>query len=189
MEITQDILKQILDYDPKTGKFTWKKRDASFFKTEHEFKRWNTRYCGREAGVISSDGYVESRIGGKNVSYHRLAWLYVYGELPDVIDHINGNRSDNRISNLRSVSKDENSKNRGIGRNNTSGFIGVSLTKDRKKWCAYIGTGMGREVLGYFDEIEVAIEARKIASKIRGFCKNHGTRYSHAKELIINSRV
>lgn len=189
MEITQEILKKILHYNPETGEFTWRHRGPEFFSSGLEFKRWNTRYCGKTAGTMSSSGYIESRIGGINVSYHRLAWLYVYGELPDVIDHINGNRSDNRISNLRSVSKDENSKNRGIGKNNTSGFIGVFWSKDRRKWCAYIGTGRGRKVLGYFDEIEVAIEARKRASKIRGFCKNHGTRYSHAKELIINSRV
>jgi len=161
--ITQSKLKEYVYYDPDTGEFTRLKDGAV-----------NTR-AGDKINSLSTHGYINSMINGKRYLMHRLAWLYVYGGFPiGDIDHINGDRKDNRISNLRVASALENSRNKKIPSNNTSGLMGVRWDKARSKWRVLIGV-KGFEVhLGRFTDKWDAMCARKSAERKYGFHENHG---------------
>lgn len=148
--LTQERVKELLDYYPATGVFVWKVNK-------------NRAKAGSTAGSPYSTGYVYIQIDGKKYKAHRLAWLYVYGCWPDKeIDHINRNRSDNRLGNLRDT--DKNSWNTGDYKNNTSGYQGVSWHKHAKKWLAQIKVYGKQKHLGLFDTIEAA-NAAYIAAK------------------------
>jgi len=126
---------------------------------------------GREAGTFCKHtGYRKVYFDRRVYYTHRLIWKLLYGEDPEEIDHINGNRSDNRITNLRSVCHYENMRNSKQYSGNTSGVTGVSWCKDRPKWRA----GIGGKVLGDFDRFEDAVAARKQAEKEYGYHPNHG---------------
>jgi hypothetical protein len=106
-EITLEELKQRLNYDPDTGIFTWKTAFSNRIKV------------GQEAGHMKNNGYRSVNFRGKNYLTHRLAWFYYYGKMPEKdLDHINRNRMDNRITNLREASHKENNYNR-IGKGYT----------------------------------------------------------------------
>lgn len=150
MELTQKELKRLLNYDPETGFFWWKVRPS------------NNIYVGDRAGhVQETKGYRNIHIKGKLYKAHRLAWLYCYGAFPEGnLDHINRDRDDNRISNLRVAPGSLNNYNSGISRNNTSGVKGVSYNKGAGKWEAGAGS-RPRIYLGIFSSKEDAIKARK----------------------------
>jgi hypothetical protein len=165
---TAVYIQERLDYDPETGVFLWRYCDDMP-------RRWNTRYAGTVAGVDVGNGYRRIGIGGKMHGAHRLAWLIVTGEWPDAeIDHINGDRSDNRIANLREVSCTENGRNKAMPKNNTSGVIGVGWDSGAGKWRAAIGVAGRNIFLGLFTDIASAIAARKAAEIAYGFHPNHG---------------
>lgn len=148
--LTAEEVRSLLDYDPVTGEFTWKWRNDYL-------PQWNARYAGRRAGSLTRDGYCSIRLGGHHHKAHRLAWLHFYGELPSAqIDHINGERSDNRIANLRLATQIQNSANAGIRRANKSGFKGVSWDRGRRKFRAQIRNGITNTHLGRFDTPEEA---------------------------------
>jgi hypothetical protein len=112
--ITQKQLKELLSYDSNTGVFTWIKKTS------------NRAPVGNVAGYLNHDGYVYIKINNKIYSAHRLAWLFTNKAYPEnMIDHINGNRSDNRICNLREATRVENAYNQKKQKNNTSGVKGV----------------------------------------------------------------
>lgn len=150
--ITQERLKELLDYDPGTGVFTWR------------IDRTGTAKAGSVAGSLDADGYPQIKVDNRLYKAHRLAWLYIYGELPPhQIDHINRVRTDNRICNLRTATNAENLQNQRKRRNNTSGVIGVSWRKGLSKWQARIMFN-GRCIhLGYYKTIEEAAAARAAA--------------------------
>lgn len=126
-------LRSLLDYDPETGEFSWKYR-------ENAHKSWNTRFAGKPAGYITVIGYVRLCIEGKRYPAHRLSYLWMTGkEPPDLIDHINGNKADNRWLNLRSATKSENNRNAKLRQDNTSGVPGISWHNKVKKWQIMIG--------------------------------------------------
>lgn len=163
-------LRQLLRYEPATGKFYW-------LQSEKKPPQWNGRWAGKEAFTCESNGYLWGRIDWRLYPAHRIAWAISYGEWPKgQIDHINGCRGDNRLANLREVDQSTNSMNAARPSHNTSGHIGVSFEKRRKRWEAHIGVpGTGRKKhLGYFDEIEEAVAARKAAERQFGYHKNHG---------------
>ena len=164
-----------LDYDPSTGIFVWKYRQGDFpGMTDRGRKMFNSRFAGTEAGSIKYDGYLSVRLAGKLHRAHRLAWLITHGDLPDVLDHINQDRSDNRIINIRLSTFAENSKNAGRQSGNTSGITGVCWFRKPKKWRARIHVN-GRNIhLGMFASIEDAKAARNAANIKYGFSPGHG---------------
>jgi hypothetical protein len=113
------------------------------------------------------NGYIRIGINNKLYVAHRLAWLYVHGEFPESeIDHINGDRADNRILNLRKATPAENSQNRARYCSNSSGFMGVYFNKRHKKYCARINHLGKKKHLGLYDTAELAFEAYKEAKRV-----------------------
>ncbi len=161
--ITQTELKRLFKYDQLTGDFT---RLVSVGYSK----------AGSVAGsFIKATGYHTIKIAGKSYQAHRLVWLYMVGKWPtNSIDHINGIKTDNRFSNLRDVSHQENHKNQRTHSNNTSGFTGVFWHKGANKWGAQIRVSGKGLYLGLFEELEDAITARKAANLKYGFHINHG---------------
>lgn len=148
MSITQDELKELLHYDPETGVFTWN------ITTRGKVIKGNV------AGYRGTWGYICITLRYKHYRAHRLAWLYVTGRLPKhQIDHINGDRLDNRLCNLREATNTENRQNVGKQENNISGFTGVSWDKRKSKWRATIQYNRKHIFLGYFTTPELAYEA------------------------------
>lgn len=143
--ITQEYLKSVLEYDPTTGVF-------KSIKT------------GKKLGYIDA-GYERIEIKRKAYYTHRLAWLYMYGEFPELdIDHINCNKLDNRICNLRVATCIENLRNTGKNKRNTSGAKNVYFHKPTLKWQVRVNVGGRSKHLGLYDDFEladlVATEAR-----------------------------
>ena len=152
--LTADRLKQMLSYDPETGVFTWLIRPSKAVK------------AGTIAGHVDKlIGYNTIGIKGKIYKAHRLAWLYVYGEWPTaLIDHINGQKADNRIANLRIVLADGNSQNvRKPNRRNKSGFMGVIFFQN--KWRATMSYKGKTKFLGDYatpeEAHQVYLEAKR----------------------------
>lgn len=161
--ITHNELTELLSYDKNTGVFVW------------AVDKTNKAKKGAVAGSNAGDGYLQVRIDGKSYYQHRLAWFYVHGEWPEKeIDHINGDRSDNRIKNLRCVSKRGNARNRVMHPRNKSGVVGVHWDKKSNKWAAQIANGEKTEHLGLFDDLDSAALARQAAEKRLGYHNNHG---------------
>lgn len=156
--LTQNRVRELLDYDPETGVFRWRSN------------RGGSARAGSIAGSIRPKfGYVDVCVGREKWLGHRLAWLYVYGEIPGTIDHINGVTSDNRIANLRCCTQAENTYNTRLRKNNTSGFKGVSFCSMTKRWAAQIRKGKRKWTIGRFDTPEAAHEAyRKKAVELFG---------------------
>lgn len=175
-----ETLKRLLDYNPETGRFYWKERGGAEFmggkrSGQGIANNWNSKLAGKEAFLHSSPaGYKGCSIQGHATLAHRAAWMIYYGETPEVIDHINGIRDDNRIANLRNVSHKINCRNQKIRAVNKSGCVGVRQKKGERKWIAEIKVDYVKKFLGYFDTKQDAIKARKDAEKRYGFHSNHG---------------
>lgn len=148
MELTQERLQEVLSYDSETGVFRWKVRTSNRVKV------------GDKAGA-KFDGYLVIRVDGILHLAHRLAWFYHYGVWPsDVLDHKNRVRDDNRIDNLRDVTRQVNCQNASLSKANTSGAKGVSWAAEASKWEAFIWLNRKKKFLGYFDDFESAVAAR-----------------------------
>lgn len=121
---------------------------------------------GKVAGTVLTHGYVQVTIDKKKLYVHRLIFAMHYGYFPKIIDHIDRDRTNNLIDNLRDATTTLNSENRSIASNNTSGIRGVSLRSDGKKWTAQIKTNNKKIHLGCFDTIEEAEAARKKGEEV-----------------------
>ena len=165
-ELTKEFLESRLDYGSETGRFYWKISKGG-------------KKAGDIAGSVNDQGYVLIRVLGEIYRAHRLAWIIMTGEIPDgEIDHIDGDRSNNRWDNLRLVDRKQNKQNLGKPVNNKSGHIGVMWYKAGQKWHAQITINGKTKHLGYFERIEDAIAARKEAEDFYGFHENHGNKDS-----------
>lgn len=155
---------RLIQYDPDAGTFKWLPRNESSFATTQAFKAWRGRYEGKETSCTSGGGYAVIRVGGKLFYAHRIAWAIMTGDWPDSqIDHIDGNRLNNRFCNLRVATASENARNHGISRSNTSGVTGVYLDSNRGKWVSEIMINLKKIHLGSFTEFEDAVAARRKA--------------------------
>lgn len=130
---------------------------------------------GSVAGSVNKrSGYRTIRLREKDCYAHRLVWIFVYGSISGNIDHINHDKLDNSIENLRLVSHGENVKNLSLYSNSNNPFTGVTWNKAAKKWRVYIRHG-GKDVnLGYFNDLTEAIATRLTANEHYGFHENHG---------------
>ena len=175
----QKMLGKLLAYDPDTGSLTWLPRPAEMFANAASTKRnmaaWNSRYAGKPAFTSLDDhGYFHGSIFGRIFKAHRVIWTLVNNDHPNQIDHINGVRSDNRIVNLRAVSRLENMRNQQMRINNNTGHLGVSWDSVCKQWRARINCD-GRNIwLGRHDTFDEALDARKAAEIQFGYHANHG---------------
>lgn len=162
--ITREAVQKVLEYDPETGAFTWLSNRIKAL-------------TGKPLSSVNCYGYLRLKLFGKEYVAHRIAFLLVLGRMPvDQVDHINGDRMDNRWVNLREVSNAENCRNRKVRSDNNSGYMGVSWESGRNKWKAGICFDGQRRHLGYFDTLELAIDARRAAESASGFHPNNGRR-------------
>ncbi len=178
-----EVLRQLLRYEPETGKLFWLPRGAQWFNATqgrtaaHACANWNARYAGREAFTATDhNGYRCGAILNVNFLAHRVVWAIHYGQEPSgQIDHINGMPHDNRLANMRIASQSENMRNLRRPRNNTSGQVGVTWRKQEAKWSARIVVAGKRSIsLGRFHAYEDAVAARKEAEVTFGYHANHG---------------
>lgn len=160
MMLTQEKLKELFTYDSNTGIFTW------------NVDRGRNKVKGKEITTKSNHGYIQTSYNNNKIRMHRMAWIYVYGNIPYgyEIDHINHDRSDNRISNLRAVEQAENKRNCSLSSNNKSGFNGVFFDSSRNLYLVTVG----KKFIGRYKTLDEAVEKRKEAENKQGFHINHG---------------
>jgi HNH endonuclease len=182
--VSVSVLRQLLRYEPETGKLFWLERDVRFFadgkrKTASQIAgHWNGIWAGKPAFTsLNRSGHCIGAALGSRLIGHRVAYAMHHGiELINIIeiDHINGNPADNRISNLRHVTHKENARNVGIYKNNKSGHHGVCWDAGHKAWKATIGENGKQKRLGRFKSFEQAVAVRKNAEIESGYHQNHG---------------
>lgn len=164
--LTQERLHHLLNYDPESGLFSWKNPQARSVKV------------GQAAGGDNGVGYLRIKIDRKNYRAHRLAWLYMTGEFPEnEVDHINRIKTDNRWTNLRAATHQQNQMNK-FQANNTSSRKGVTWHKRTGKWRAGISVNGKDYYLGLYNDIEDAAVAYSTIAKIL-----HGE-FSHLGEQL-----
>lgn len=163
-----------VSYNPETGSIVWLKKSGK------DAARWNSRYAGCECGTINDNGYRRILMRFQDqpvfrIYAHRLAWFIAHGKLPDQeLDHINQNKLDNRLANLRDVSREINQRNGTRKGNNTSGFTGVTWHKESKKWHAQSSLNGKHKHLGLHNSITDAATAAREFRKANGFTETHG---------------
>ena len=170
-------IKELFDY--KDGNLIWRERPKEHFRGERAWASWHSRFCGKPVGSFNREGYMTTTIIGvgtkKDFKIHRLIWVWHYGRWPKgEIDHIDHNRGNNKIENLREVSRKENAKNLSISKLNSSGVSGVTWDRTLCKWVAKIRVEGKTHHIGVFDSIEEAENAREAAKEKYGYHKNHG---------------
>src|SRR5574341_403988 len=152
--LTQQRLKEVLRYTPRTGEMVWRVTLS------------NRATAGTAVRGRSLNGYSRVKIDGRLYYAHRLAWLYVVGEWPPVkVDHKNRDRADNRWRNLRLANNSQNSQNTTMRSDNTSGHKGVTWSKRFSCWLAQIQIDGRGKHLGVFEKLKDAVSARREAEK------------------------
>ena len=170
----REMIRECLDYNPKTGLFFWRRRPLAHFKSPRETKRWNTRYAGKPAGAPDKSGHIHIQVAGLGLLAHRIAWLLEHGEpVPDLIDHKDGRGWHNAIDNLRPSDYSGNISNSKTQKDTITGIKGVCIQKNGR-FHAYITKNRRRHALGAFDTLEEAATARREAAE-----RLHGTFARH----------
>ena len=163
--LTYDRANELFHYEPSSGKLFWKKTTTNRVKV------------GDEAGSFcNSTGYTNVFIDGKGYTLHRIAILLATGVYDKAVqvDHIDHDRGNNRLSNLRVVSHAENMRNQSLRNTNKTGVTGVSYTTRDRRWVAQIYIDKKNTNLGYFKTLEEAAAVRKAAEIKYGYHPNHG---------------
>lgn len=163
-----EVLRQLLRYDEKNGDLYWKDRDISMFVDERSFNSFHSQFANEKAGSLKTkEGgkYIVINLFGKTTLAHRVIWKMHYGtDPPPILDHIDGDGTNNKIENLREATIHQNGWNSKKSKRNNSGFKGVSFNTEKKKWRAAIHVEGKTRLLGYFNTPEEAGEAYKKAS-------------------------
>lgn len=158
-----DEVKQFLRYEPETGNLYWTKNIGR----NSALELCSQKPCGQ--------GYKRIRYKSKTIPQHRIAFYMYYGYLPNIIDHIDGVRTNNKIENLREATNAQNIMNSRIPKNNKSGYKGVCWKKDRKKWYATIIKDNKQFYLGSFLDIKAAVnKVQEARIALHGEFANHG---------------
>ena len=184
--ISVEKLRKLLDCDLDTGTLTWRARGAEDFagckNPTRAARAWNAKHVGKPAFAKKlANGYLAGRVLGIPAVAHRVVWAMATGQWlqpwpAEQIDHINGNREDNRLENLRVVTASANCRNQRLRQNNRSGVMGVHWDRQHGKWVARIELAEGRKFLGRFTTKADAVAARKSAERQHNFHPNHGAR-------------
>lgn len=138
--------------------------------------RFNRQWAGKQIGTNHHTGYLVHTANGKQHQLHRLVFLYHHGYLPHMVDHYDQNKLNNSLSNLVPSNVVHNGRNRRLGKNNTSGYIGVVWDKSRNRWKAQMKINGKQMTIGTFKDKCDAISARLKKEKEVGFCANHGSK-------------
>lgn len=156
-----ETLNQLFDYRAASGLLFWKPRPREMFTSAMQFARWNKYYAENLAGRVTRAGYRSVKIFGDGYQAHRIIWKMVTGGEPGEIDHINRDKLDNRMANLREVTRSENMKNKGLIASNTSGQRHIVWMPRLRKWTIQLTVpGKGQRQLAWCDTIEEAVEMR-----------------------------
>lgn len=176
MSVDVETLRELVAYDPATGELHWHPRRPEHFKRVRDCAGWNTRYAGSPAFTTKgATGYMAGHIFKQTHLAHRVAWALHTGSWPSLdIDHIDGNRQNNCIGNLRVVSPSDNQRNVKQRADNTSGAKGVDFRTVSGLWRARIVHEGVRVTLGLFATFVEAATARKDAERRLGYHPNHG---------------
>lgn len=176
-KITLADVEKVLIYDPSSGHFRWKRRTVDMFDdtgkrrcAAHTCANWNGAWSGKIAGSVNkTHGYIEIGIWGRYYKAHRLAWLFATGEFPSQIDHINGDRTDNRLVNLRVSTQSQNRLNSKVSSRNKTGIKGVSQDGPA---CGFRARIVHRGSILHLGTFGTAVEAdqayREAEKKLRG---------------------
>ena len=181
-KLTKEIVRELLHYREETGTFTWRNRERHWFNSTRTCKMWNTRFAGKVAGCVVKDarGYPALVISvlGKPWYAHRVAFIYIGEDLPEQVDHLNRNSLDNRWKNLVASSYKENTKNKSMQSNNTSGVTGVYWNKAAGKWLARVKINGKFRCLGYSTDLQEAVKSVEAFRAANGFSSGHGAQYA-----------
>lgn len=174
---SQEIIRELIDYNPATGETVWLPRDSKWFEggkrdSQWEANRWNSKNAGK-AITRTSNGYILASIFGEKIFLHRLIWKYMTGEEPVFVDHKNGIKDDNRWDNLQNATKKTNGRNMKLFSTNTSGHVGIRQ-RSGGRWQARIKVDQKEQHIGMFDTYEEAIEAWNERAKLMNFSERHG---------------
>lgn len=178
MNLSTEIVRELLEYSPSTGVFVWRERGREWFSRKQDWERWNNRYPGRAAGCVDKNarGYPELRISVLSNLHlaSRLAFTWMGEPLPEQVDHDDGDSLNNRWANLKPSTNAENGKNRSLSRANSSGVTGVCWNKAKGKWQAQVKLNGKLRYPGYFDDLDEAEAAVSEFRAANGFSERHG---------------
>ena len=169
-KIDIEYLKSRFEYSPESGKLQWKEVSESF---SSRYKSWNSKNADKEAGYLYQ-GYRYVRIDGKNMLVHRICYAIYYGEFPiNIIDHLDGDKLNNKILNLGASNPESNARNAKLNIKNRSGLSGVAWSDRDRVWYAQIGSGKNR-VNRSFNSLLDACCFRKALELKLNYSENHG---------------
>lgn len=168
--LTPAEIRELLDYAPLTGVLRWRCRPREFFASNASFLRWNAVRGNKIAGHVDSRGYRRMELIGERVSAHRAAWAHYHGTWPKMyVDHANGDKTDNRIINLREATAQQNAANSRRHQDSSCSHKGVTFDVSRQKWRASLKRPDGRRYIGRYPTKEQAAAAyAEVAKEVFG---------------------